>query len=370
MRRQKTVVLILGAGLTIIAAGYLGWDLAGSQVLGAGLRRTPDVSGPLILQDAPLVRSPVNPLLSRGPPGAFDQLKIGPRAILREAPNDWRMWYEGVTAGNKASAGYATSRDGIHWVKYLGNPIIRPSEPWEGGRDERVGEITPTTVLKIDGQYRMWYHSIDKNLIRRIGYATSSDGIKWAEYPKNPILEPGGPLAWDAGGVGEPIVVRVGSEYYMYYMRTVGNHGVGLATSHDGINWTKYWGNPVLTAGPPGSWDDGWFQVGGVAQQGQLFHMWFRAQNSRWGGGSIGYAWSRDGRNWTKSLRNPILKKPAASLGKGDDYGLEGGVNVLRVGKEWWIYYGGMVYCCPQNMGVNLATSPVRAVSARVEPAE
>lgn len=314
-----------------------------------------------ILQDGPLVRSPANPLLSRGPADAFDQVKIGPRAILREGPNDWRMWYEGVTAANKASAGYATGRDGIHWTKYPGNPIIQPSEPWEGGPDGRVGEITPTTVMKSDGLYRMWYHSIGADMVRRIGYATSADGINWTKYPKNPVLEPGAFGEWDAGGIGEPTVIRVGTDYYMYYMRTTGHHGIGLATSSDGINWTKDSDNPVLTAGPKGSWDDEWFEVGGVVWGEGLFHMWFRAQNSRWDGGGIGYAWSRDGKHWTKSPRNPLLTKPASPLGKGDDYGMEGGISALRVGDEWWVYYSGMVYCCPQNMGLNLAVSPVRS---------
>ena len=349
--------LILSAGLTLTARCSFAWGGASSSAFGS----EPALPELETLQDAPLSTSPANPLLSRGPAGAFDQLKIGPRAILREGPNDWRMWYEGVSAGNKASAGYATSPDGIHWTKYPGNPIIRTLEPWEGGPDGRVGEVTPATVLKVDGLYRMWYHSIAADMVRRIGYASSLDGISWTKYPKNPILEPGAFWEWDAGGIGEPEVICVGTEYYMYYMRTTGHHGIGLATSPDGINWTKYSGNPVLTAGPRGSWDDEWFEVGGVVWDGRLFHMWFRAQNSRWDGGGIGYAWSRDGKKWTKSPANPLLTKPPSPLGKGDDYGLEGGINVLRVGDEWWVYYSGMVYCCPQNMGLNLAISPVRS---------
>ena len=89
--------------------------------------------------------------------------------------------------------------------------------------------------------------------------------------------------------------------------------------------------------------------------------MWFHVQNSRWDGGHIGYAWSRDGKSWKKSAKNPLLSKPDPPLGKGDDYGMEGGINVLRVGNEWWVYYAGMVYCCPENMGLNLANSPLRS---------
>jgi predicted GH43/DUF377 family glycosyl hydrolase len=314
-----------------------------------------------VMEDNPLLRSPANPLLSRGVPGSYDQLKIGPRAILRQGPGNWKMWYEAVFGANKASAGYATSPDGIQWTKYTGNPIITPSEPWEGGPDGRVGEITPTTVLKENGIYKMWYHSIDLRKVRRIGYATSHDGLHWKKYPSNPILKPGGRGHWDAGGIGEPMVIKVNSDYYMYYMRTTGKHGVGLALSPDGINWTKYSGNPILTVGPKGSWDDTWMEVGGVVYDGKNFHMWYRAQNRRFDGGGIGYAWSPDGKNWLKSPKNPLLKKPPSPIGKGDDHGMEGGINVLRVGNEWWVYYAGMVYCCPENMGLNLAISQVKS---------
>lgn len=53
------------------------------------------------IPDGTLVRYSGNPLLTKGPTGSYDQLKIGPRAILREAPNVWKMWYEAVPGGNQ-----------------------------------------------------------------------------------------------------------------------------------------------------------------------------------------------------------------------------------------------------------------------------
>jgi predicted GH43/DUF377 family glycosyl hydrolase len=183
--------------------------------------------------DGPLTRSPSNPLLSRGPSGSFDQIKIGPRAILDEGPSDWKMWYEGVPAGNQSVAGYATSTDGLTWTKYAGNPVMTPTQTWEG-----VGgtnhETSPSTVLKEGGVYKMWYHGIE-GTTRRIGYATSSDGITWTHYAGNPVLDVGANGEWDAGGIGEPKVIHVGSTYVMYYVHTVDPGGVGLATSADGV---------------------------------------------------------------------------------------------------------------------------------------
>ena len=68
------------------------------------------------LPDGALARYAGNPLLTKGPTGSYDQLKIGPRAILREAPNVWKMWYEAAPGGNQSATAYATSTDGLTWT--------------------------------------------------------------------------------------------------------------------------------------------------------------------------------------------------------------------------------------------------------------
>lgn len=311
--------------------------------------------GPALAGEDVLVRSPANPLIGRGPAGSFDQLKIGPRAILREGPTNWKMWYEGVPDGNQASVGYATSPDGVHWTKYSRNPIMIPSEPWEGGPK---GEISPNTVLKEEGIYKMWYHGF-RDGVRRIGYATSTDGLNWKKYTGNPVLDVGPPGSWEALAVVEPKVIKVGSKYYMWYSGQSGTEfygqNVGLATSADGIHWTKYPGNPVLRTGPRGAWDDKSVMVGDIVWDGSVFHDWYHGNQFAPKGG-IGYAKSADGINWTKSPNNPILVRPT-DKNLPDAYGVGGGMNALRVGDEWYIYYSCMVFCCPENMSVCLATA-------------
>ena len=69
-----------------------------------------------------------------------------------------------------------------------------------------------------------------------------------------PVLSPGGPGEWDAAGAFNPTVFYEDGTFYMFYR---GNKipappegppasSIGLATSPDGIHWTKYLGNPVL----------------------------------------------------------------------------------------------------------------------------
>lgn len=317
-----------------------------------------------VMEDNPLVRYPNNPLLTKGPAGSIDALKIGPRVIIREAPDVWKMWYEAVPGGNQSRTGYATSPDGIAWTKR--GFVMHPTQAWEGladypalGYPDGGWETSPTAMLLEGGLYKMWYHGFGPDENRRIGYATSPDGITWTKYANNPILVPGTAGAWDANSICEPRVIRVGAAYYMYYSHCTGNGDIGLAISSDGVTWTKYAGNPVMARG--GGWDSFRVDWAGVYYDGVNFHMWYPGKNSSTSGFSLGYAWSSDGKTWTKSPDNPVYTPPNPTLNKGDDLGLENSPVIIRLGSTWRIYYGGFASCCPEDATLCLATVAVKA---------
>lgn len=106
----------------------------------------------------------------------------------------------------------------------------------------------------------------------------------------------------------------------------------GLATSLDGINWTKHPGNPILGPGAisvgdgtPQDWL-GW-EAGGPVYVNILppdstsarprFWMWYSAYNSNLTVAQIGYAESMDGITWARYAGNPIV--PVGSPGAWDD---------------------------------------------------
>lgn len=318
-------------------------------------------------EDAALTRAAQNPLLTHGPAGSIDQLKLGPRAMLREAPGVWKMWYEAVPGGNKSLCAYATSKDGVSWTRYAKNPVMSPSAAWEGGTDNATGETSPTSVLKEHGIYRLWYHGFSGGSERQIGYATSLDGISWNKYAQNPVLTPGAGGDWDAESVCEPNVVHVGATYYMYYSHCVGNGGIGLATSSDGVSWTKYTGNPVIATGA--GWENQQVDWAGVYHDGKLFHVWYLGRKaSDTGGFSLGHAFSSDGKTFTKSAANPVLAPPQPAIvstdyavNKGDGIGIENSAKVFRLGNSWRFYYGGFASCCPEDATLSMATSAVLA---------
>jgi hypothetical protein len=69
-------------------------------------------------------------------------------------------------------------------------------------------------------------------VMAQIGLATSMDGINWTPYQANPVITFGTGNGWDAGGVYLPFILTVGDKYYIYY--TASNAGrstesIGLA---------------------------------------------------------------------------------------------------------------------------------------------
>jgi predicted GH43/DUF377 family glycosyl hydrolase len=88
---------------------------------------------------------------------------------------------------------------------------------------------------------------------QRIGIARSSDGIHWTKLIANPILSPGPPGSFDEAGVGEPAVWQSNNYYWMLYTGRdfTERRRLGLARSTDGVHWAKL---PAVFSGAS-AWD-------------------------------------------------------------------------------------------------------------------
>jgi hypothetical protein len=115
------------------------------------------------------------------------------------------------------------------------------------------------SVLEVDGQYRMWWCSQLPGVPRpgdQILYATSAS-------PNGPFTGPdgapadevfgNGPTGFDSLHTCDPSVIAVNGTYYLYYTGTSNPDGndnaIGLATSIDGVHWTRAnGGTPIVSA--------------------------------------------------------------------------------------------------------------------------
>lgn len=91
-----------------------------------------------------------------------------------------------------------------------------------------------------------------------VGLAYSSDGLNWFRYGAAPVLIPAGNTTdWDGKYAYRASVIQFNGIYYMLYSGSseINNpdssfsytYGIGIATSPDGITWTRDSGNPIFT---------------------------------------------------------------------------------------------------------------------------
>lgn len=181
------------------------------------------------------------------------------------------------------------------------------------------GDVLNPSVVKYRGEYWNLYSGYD-GATWSTGLATSADGIHWTK--KGKILSP------DAGN-GSALVVS-GKVYYWY--QTGSPVEIALATSDD---WKKT--RIVLKTGPRGSWDERGVADPYVIERGGELYLYYlgmdRARRQR-----LGVARSHDGVVWEKLLSNPILE--LGDAGAFDEMGL-GEPAVWTSGGSYWMLYTG-----------------------------
>ena len=181
------------------------------------------------------------------------------------------------------------------------NPIFNGSQTWDD-----LAVINPT-VLYEDGAYKMWFGGRNVGLPIQIGYATSQDGIVWDEL-SDPVLTIGSAGDFDSQDIKAICVLHDETEYKMYYTATNASAmpRLGLATSPDGIAWTKYPQNPILELGEPGSWNESRSHNASVLKRDGLYYLWFTGRNVNFDIG-MGLAYSSDGITWEEDQQNPVF---------------------------------------------------------------
>jgi predicted GH43/DUF377 family glycosyl hydrolase len=212
-------------------------------------------------------------VLEKGEPSSWDDYGVQ-RPLVQFDGSIYKMWYLGYRSGGFASVGYATSLDGISWIKNT-SPVLTPGN--NGGWDD--WSISDFTVVFNGTFYRMWYGAQrDANGPTATGAATSFDGISWTKYSGNPVLT-STPGNWDSEHVSAGPTVFNGNHYLMWYTGQQREHpaSIGLATSEDGFSWTKYEGNPVLSVGPSGSWESEYVQSSCILERDDRLMMWYTA---------------------------------------------------------------------------------------------
>lgn len=130
--------------------------------------------------------------------------------------------------------------------------------------------------------------------------ATSSNGLTWADT---------GSVVQGAGGAGIDVCSawKESDTWYMLYRSNEwgGDKSIGLATSADGITWTKEATNPVIEHGDIGAWCIGDIDPWGIIKVGATYYLWVNDVDEV--PRQTGLMTSTDLINWTPDANNPIF---------------------------------------------------------------
>ncbi len=126
--------------------------------------------------------------------------------------------------------------------------------------------------------------------VEQIGLAFSTDGLFWTRFGNEPVLIPSGNATdWDGSHMFRSSLIKVDNVYHLFYSGSNDQipggvlyaHGLGTASSTDGINWTLDPDNPIFYFEDGVAWRNGRtytpFVLGDFCGQGKenVFKMWF-----------------------------------------------------------------------------------------------
>lgn len=234
---------------------------------------------------------PENPVFVGGGRGAWDE-RIRERGYILREGDQWHFWYTGynLAQNDLRRLGYATSQDGVHWKRVSTTPLLE--NDW----------VEDMHVLKHDGKFIMVAEGrgdIAHSLI-------SDDGIHWTDYRKLDVRQTNGrPI--EAGPYGTPTLFFNNGLWYLFYER--GDRGVWLATSKDRKVWTNVQEDPVIKLGP-GAYDRYAIALNQVIKINNQYYAVYHANaDPQWRGDwRMCLAVSDDLVHWKKFPGNPILE--------------------------------------------------------------
>jgi predicted GH43/DUF377 family glycosyl hydrolase len=180
-------------------------------------------------------------------------------------------------------------------------------------------------VLRVGDEWWMWYSGrTDDRFTGSIGLATSKDGLTWSKQNNgDPVFEHGPQGTFDATKADHPAVLHFDGKFHMWYTAGDRNsrYAIGYATSPDGIHWTRENNaRPVLLPGEPGQFDD---QVvlhpAVVREDSGLLHLWYNGVGPQ-KSFRVGHATSRDGITWTRQNHSRPVLEPSAVGDFSEDY--------------------------------------------------
>jgi len=212
----------------------------------------------------------------------------------------------------------AFPKEMVEFTPYEQNPVFKGTgqETWDKTIRERG------FIMIDDGIYKMWYTGYNgpDTVTKYLGYATSPDGINWTRYQGNPVFI----KRWTE----DMFVFKLENKYFMY---AEGRKDVAhLLLSDDGINWEDQGDLKILTT--KGDTIPGPYGTPSVLIENGKWYLFYERNDE-----GVWLAVSDDHINWKNVQDEPVLKK-----GPGEyDSGAVASNQVFKFKGSYYMFYHG-----------------------------
>lgn len=226
--------------------------------------------------------------------------------VLNPSVVAWRGEYLNLYSrfdGKSWDTMLASSKDGIVWT---GNSkVLSPSEAWEGTYIAANGGVA------VHREQLLYAYQAGEKGHSVIGIASSVDGRNWNKH-SGAVLGLGPRMSWDEISIGDPYLLSVGDEVYLFYLGEdrARRQRLGIAKSKDGTTWTKLRGGPLLELGGAGDFDENGLGEPAVFAANNQWVMIYTGRDRK-EQRAMGYAVSKDGKTWEKQ-KEPVLRGTSA----------------------------------------------------------
>jgi hypothetical protein len=176
--------------------------------------------------------------------------------------------------------------------------------------------------------FKMWFTTGPANTPVGINYAESSNGTTWTRYTGNPVIS----ARWGSR------VFKNGSTYYLYCSTEVFATAIQTYTSTDGLSWTQQTASALSTSAS--GWDSN--SIGQLDVAGQVGATWY---GYYWGintqanpAYNVGQATSTDLVHWSKSAGNPVAAFDSGTFANGASWIGSGALFFENVNGEYFAW--------------------------------